>query len=228
MRLTNAAKTTEIDITIIEGTTDDGVRQGEISNGYNLARAFEHMRLWRRIVDESISSALIMSSDTVWDAQIRSRLSSLRDAAQDLTNSSPDDPSLQNKPIFHPVLGPYGNDWDMLWLGHCGEFSEDLNSSTNDATKVPHATKIWTGQDGRPLEGPHPDTSIRLTSNEPVGELYLSSYAVSYRGAMRLLSLAEDMRGLLDRYVEERCQDGDLKCVIEWPQIMSQRVRPSR
>lgn len=219
-----AAKTTEIDLIILEGTKDDGVRQGEMSNGYNLARAFEHMRLWRRIVDESISSALIMSSEAVWDAQIKSQLLNFRDAAQDLTNSSPN-PSLQNN--IHPVQGPYGNDWDVLWLGHCGKNSEGFYSSTNDDTKVPHAIKVRTGPDGRPLEEPYPSTSIRLTSNQPVGELCLSSYAVSYRGAVKLLGLAEDMRGLMDRYVEERCEDGDLKCVIQWPQIMSQRVRPS-
>ncbi len=26
----------------------------------------------------------------------------------------------------------------------------------------------------------------------------------------------------MNNYVMERCQDGDLKCVIQWPHIMSQ------
>lgn len=119
------------------------------------------------------------------------------------------------------MLGPYGNDWDILWLGHCGNNGEAFDSPINDAEEAPRA-KIWTAPDGRPLERHYRSTDIRLTSDNPVGDLCLSSYAVSYRGASKLLSLVEDTRGLLDQYIKERCQDGDLKCVIQWPQIMSQ------
>ena len=119
------------------------------------------------------------------------------------------------------MLGPYGNDWDILWLGHCGNNGEAFDSPVDDANEVPHA-KIWTAPDGRPLDAHYRSTDIRLTSDNPVGDLCLSSYAVSYRGAMKLLSLAVDMSGLLDQYIQERCQDGDLKCVIQWPQIMTQ------
>lgn len=81
---------------------------------------------------------------------------------------------------------------------------------------------VCTAPDGRPLEGRYPSTDIYLISDKPVGELCLSSYAVSYRGATKLLSFAEDRRGLTDQYIVEVCQGGDLKCVIRWPQIMSQ------
>lgn len=160
-----------------------------------------------------------MSSDAAWDAGIRSQLLGFRDAVQALTNRSPS-LSLPGRNI-HPVLGPYGNDWDILWLGHCGSNGEAFDSPTNDADEVPHA-KIWTAPDGRPLDAQYRSTDIRLTSDNPVGDLCLSSYAVSYRGALKLLSLAEDMKGLLDQDVQERCQKGDLKCVIQWPQIMTQ------
>ena len=153
-----------------------------------------------------------MSSNAAWDTQIRSQLLGFRDAAKSLTNYC------ANASLQH---GPYGNDWDLLWLGHCGKNSEGFHYSTNDATEVPH-TLIWTAPDGRPLGYLYASTDIRLTSDNPVGELCLSSYAVSYRGAKKLLSLAEDWRGLMDQYVMERCQDGDLKCVIQWPHIMSQ------
>ena len=75
---------------------------------------------------------------------------------------------------------------------------------------------------GRPLQDPYSSTDVRLSSDDPVGALCLSAYAVSYRGAVRLLGLAEDMRGLMDEFVKERCEDGDLKCVVQWPQVMDQ------
>lgn len=139
--------------------------------------------------------------------------------AQSLTIGSPTLSLTGKNP--QSVLGPYGNDWDILWLGHCGSNGEAFDSPINHADNVPHA-KIWTAPDGRPLEAQYRSTDIRLTSDNPVGDLCLSSYAVSYRGASKLLSLVEDMRGLLDQYAKEKCQDGDLKCVIHWPQIMSQ------
>ena len=119
------------------------------------------------------------------------------------------------------MLGPYGNDWDILWLGHRGSNGEAFDSPVSDADEVPHA-KIWTAPDGRPLGAQYRSNDVRLISDNLVGDLCLSSYAVSYRGAMKLLILAKDMRGMLDQYVQERCQDGNLKCVIQWPQIMSQ------
>ncbi|KAF6233236.1 hypothetical protein HO173_008525 [Letharia columbiana] len=101
-----------------------------------------------------------------------------------------------------PPDSPYGNDWDVLWLGHCGKNSEAFLSSTNDATEVPRAL-VCTAPDGRPLEGRYPGTDIYLISDKPVGELCLSSYAVNYRGATKLLNFAEDRRGLMDQNIVE-------------------------
>lgn len=102
------------------------------------------MSRWRRIVDERLSSALLLSSDAVWDARIQLQLSAFRGAAQNLTNSP--NQSLRND--VHPPDSPYGNDWDVLWLGHYGKNSEAFLSSTNDATEVPHAL-VYIAPDGR-------------------------------------------------------------------------------
>lgn len=219
IRLKKSASATNVDLTILEGTKDYQFQEGNKPKGCHLACAFDHRSIWQRIVDENISSALIMSSDAAWDARIRSQLLGFCDAAQTLTNKSPDPSSIGKN--MQPVFGPYGTDWDILWLGHCGSNGEAFDAPINDLTEIPHA-KIWTAPDGRPLEAQYSSTDIRLISDKPVGDLCLSSYAVSYRGAVKLLSLVEDMRGLLDQYVKERCQDGDLKCVIQWPQILGQ------
>ena len=218
IRLKKLASATNVDLTMIEGTKSDDLKEGQDSKRCHLACAFEQMSLWRRIVDENIFSALLISSNAVWDERIRYQLSGFRDAAKTLTNHGLS-PSPLNDP--NPVYGPYGNDWDVLWLGHCGKNSDAFYSSTTSANGVPRA-KIWTAPDGRPLEDQYSSTEVRLTSDRPVGELCLSSYAVSYRGAVKLLGLAEDMSELMDQYVEERCNDGNLKCFMQWPQIMGQ------
>ena len=197
---------------MLEGTKDDEFRGGERLSRCHRICAYEQMSLWRRIVNEGISSALLMSGDAAWDARIRSQLVGFRVAAKSIANDSANF-SLQD--------GPYGNDWDLLWLGHCGKISEGFSTATNNATKVPHAS-AWTTSEGHPLEYPHASTDICLTSDLPIGKLCLSSYAVSDRGAAKLLRLAEYWKGPMAQYLMERCQDGDVKCIIQWPQIMSQ------
>lgn len=219
IRLKKSASATNVDLTLIEGTKDHQLKEVEMPKGCHLARAFDHMSIWQRTLDERISSALILSSDAAWNTGIRPDLLGFHEAAQSLTNRNPNISLTRTN--THPVLGLYGNAWDILWLGHSGSNGEAFDSPTNDVHKVPHA-KIWTAPDGHPLGAQYRSTDIRLTSDNPVGDLCLSSYAVSYRGASKLLSLVDDMRGLLDQFVKEKCQSGDLKCVIQWPQIMSQ------
>ncbi|CAF9939067.1 hypothetical protein IMSHALPRED_001194 [Imshaugia aleurites] len=217
IRLKKLASATNVDLTILEGTKSDDLKEGQDSKRCHLACTFEQMSLWRRIVDENVSSALLISSNAVWDERIRYQLSGFRDAAKTLRDHNPS-PSPLSDP--NPVHGPYGNDWDVLWLGHCGKNGDAFYSPTT-TNGLPRA-KIWTAPDGRPLGDQYSSTDVRLTSDKPVGELCLSSYAVSYRGAVKLLGLAEDMSELIDQYVEERCDDGDLKCIVQWPQIMGQ------
>ncbi|KAK8074903.1 glycosyltransferase family 25 protein, partial [Apiospora hydei] len=68
-----------------------------------------------RIVEEDLESALIMEDDMDWDVRLRSQLETVAKGTRALLSSG----SQPNS--------PYGDSWDLLWLGHCGEiFPEQL------------------------------------------------------------------------------------------------------
>lgn len=95
-----------------------------------------------RIVERNISTALILEDDADWDVRIKSQLQVFAQAARAFTQPmgkdgmrntmartftpAPDEHSPLEFPLaglpqdLHPKLSPYGDDWDVLWLGHCG------------------------------------------------------------------------------------------------------------
>lgn len=67
-----------------------------------------------RIVEEGWGSALIMEDDMDWDVNIKHQLTQFAAGSN----------FLQGDKVGK---SPYGNDWDLLWLGSCGSlFSERL------------------------------------------------------------------------------------------------------
>ena len=104
-----------------------------------------------RIVSENISSALILEDDVDWDLRIRQQLQDFALATRALiqpgqgsegrthfnvtipTGRSEGATRLVmlmhgNLPItITPSVSPYGDNWDVLHLGHCGTRSPALN-----------------------------------------------------------------------------------------------------
>lgn len=71
-----------------------------------------------RIVEEDLDSALIMEDDMDWDVRLKPQLERVAQGSRALFSSGSNPTS------------PYGDDWDILWLGHCGEvFPEMLDEN---------------------------------------------------------------------------------------------------
>ncbi|KAI0005204.1 glycosyltransferase family 25 protein [Xylariaceae sp. FL0662B] len=84
----------------------------------NLGSWRGHMNAVRRIVDDGLDSALIMEDDMDWDVRLKPQLELVAQGARALLPSASDPNS------------PYGDDWDIIWLGHCGEvFPETLDEN---------------------------------------------------------------------------------------------------
>ncbi|PPJ52439.1 hypothetical protein CBER1_10305 [Cercospora berteroae] len=97
-----------------------------------------HVNILRRIVDENISSALILEDDADWDIRIKSQMRDFARASRRLlqpqvnaTDQSLDRRFSRPLPVNYvlgdanttePTTSPYGDLdlWDMLWIGHCG------------------------------------------------------------------------------------------------------------
>lgn len=160
-----------------------------------------------------------MEDDVDWDISIKNQFHNFAIAVR----------SLQYLSINQvPTNSPYGDEWDVLWLGHCGmECKTDqpyaliLNDPTVPATRhfLPYL------RDPPPLERPD---DARLTCKLKDG-VCSNFYAVSQRGAQKILSalsvnpsgLAEeiDIGAQFDVSLGRMCGQGYLNCFGSYPAL---------
>ena len=140
-----------------------------VSNQYKCICAEQELIHDCRIVSRNLSSALILEDDVDWDIRLRSQLRAFALATQALTQplqsflDSYADPTYPpykaptgpSEPVYHfmdslpttlqPSTSPYGDNWDVLHIGHCGTRSPaiDVPESWQDfAHKVPRGHVI--------------------------------------------------------------------------------------
>ncbi|KJZ75646.1 hypothetical protein HIM_04803 [Hirsutella minnesotensis 3608] len=103
---------------IVDKAVPFGIDPKEVHDNF-LGSWRSHMNAIRRIVETGVSSALIMEDDMDWDAHLKLQLEDIAHGArQILAEESPQPHS------------PYGDNWDIIWLGHCGEpFPESLEEN---------------------------------------------------------------------------------------------------
>ncbi|KAI1192125.1 glycosyltransferase family 25 protein [Nemania serpens] len=169
----------------------------------NLGSWRGHMNAIRRIVEMGLESALIMEDDMDWDVRLKAQLKQVAEGARYVMQSS------------EPSSSPYGDDWDVLWLGHCGEiFPETLPENkgkqeypkytlANDST-VPPLNKIT----GLVEFGKYPEfTRWVHVSGGPICSF---AYALSQSGARKVLfDLSVDgLGGPFDNALAAFCRDG--------------------
>lgn len=158
-----------------------------------------------------------MEDDSDWDVSIKTQLQSFAFAVR----------ALQDTPKAH-TASPYGDDWDILWLGHCGvecKTHQPYHFTPNDPT-IPASIRFlpyW--RDPPPIERPE-NMRLTCTANDGVCSLL---YAVSYRGAQRILAslsvnpsgLAEeiDIGSQFDVSLGRMCGHGYLRCFTTFPAL---------
>ncbi|ROW07444.1 hypothetical protein VMCG_03733 [Cytospora schulzeri] len=216
MTLTSAL--TGFDVEWVDGVRGEDIPDKAVPFGVDRALLMEtnlgswrgHMNAIRRVVEENLDSALIMEDDMDWDVRLKPQLELVAAGARAVISNLPDtyfptgrpsssSSSSSSSPAGEPN-NPYGDDWDVLWLGHCGEpFPEDLPENKdlpyddpgrtamarkytilNDATVPPldHVTGIvdFTA---------HPERTrwVHVTA----APICTFAYAVSQRGARKIL-----------------------------------------
>lgn len=164
------------------------------------------MNALETIIDSGVASAAIVEDDIDWDVRIKSQMRDMAKAMQTLlqprrrTTLFGDPPTLPPRTPFEempavktPLSGsPYGDDWDVLWLGYCRMLIETHTPETNhmmykeNDTSVPDTS--WLDKHGFDGHGmvldDFPDHT-RFYHHQRDGLCSLF-YAVSARGARRI------------------------------------------
>lgn len=183
-----------------------------------------HLNVMRHVVENNIQTALIFEDDADWDVALRAQMREAADGFRWI---------LQDQ---EEAISPYGDGWDLLWIGHTGVTTRDHRHSSvdysrrwvisKDPTVVhPKALRtVWYAPNMKHWEeGPDADLQTRtmFLSGRGYGS---SAWAVSQKGAQRILyemSLTP-YNNPIDAGMGEFCnrETSDMVCLAPYPAII--------
>lgn len=164
------------------------------------------------MVKERIASALIMEDDADWDVYIVQQLQQFANVSRDFLAEDPN--SSWRRKTRTNTGSPYGEGWDILWVGHCGGYpatKPDVDHVAvihNDSTVPPgfdirgqllgvdkehRFNHVCTTEEGLKMpqgvvcEAPWLAENQRLIQ-ERTSPLCTTGYAISLQGARKLLA----------------------------------------
>lgn len=174
-----------------------------------------HTNAIRRIVEEDISSALIIEDDVDWDLRIHSQMRDFARATRMLVQpvngstsrlldpshphpipgQKPVDFELGSRETMPPTTSPYGDldRWEVMWIGHCGcVFPDNSKEHTpmgriimSNDMTVPIREHVDTEIGSKQIKEQYPDHTRVVHRSRH--NMCSTAYAISQRGARRLL-----------------------------------------
>ena len=177
-----------------------------------------------RVVHNNYTSALIIEDDVDWDVRLKSLLKDFALSSNALAQHT--ESALiyfDSIPLTSsPAVSPYGDDWDLLWLGHCGMHlpATGIVIHNNDpSVPEPQYLHSWNENERTPLERYPAHTRVVMReSTVPVCSL---GYALSQRGARKLLYTVglQKFDAPFDVMLRSWCQDASVICPGVIPQL---------
>lgn len=119
-----------------------------------------------------------------------------------------------------PGVAPYGDTWDIIWIGHCGS-NHDGNFriySWNDTTVPPEDREYWFDTGLSPEQHTPGTRSVYQFGRTTCS----SGYAISLQGAAKLVEYFKSSDENLDLKLSSACtRETDMTCLGVWPQIVT-------
>jgi GR25 family glycosyltransferase involved in LPS biosynthesis len=167
-----------------------------------------------KMVEENIQSALIFEDDVDWDVALKHQMVEFARGSRYLLDT----------PARKQPGSPYGDNWDMLWVGHCGVLEQPSDSRrwviTGDATVEP--SKFHKDNVDTPTLEPFGKEHTRMVFKSANG-CCLAAYALSLSGARKALNMMslEAWDGPIDWGYNDLCKDRitDFTCIAPFPQL---------
>ena len=182
----------------------------------------------------NLTSALIIEDDVDWDVRLRQSLQDFALSSNALLQAPRTvSLNLDRLPSISVTNGsPYGEGWDVLWLGHCGmklPTAGGLVIHENDVT-VPETRyhRSWDINEPTPLEGFSKHTRAVMHQRDGTCSL---AYAVSQSGARQILyslglrRLDDAFDLMLRRWCEGSDEEEPHTCFGVLPQLFDHHRR---
>lgn len=226
--LEKAANATNITLTVLDAVRDEQIPKDKYPKGWvtdgddhkvgEIGCLRSHVMTWEKIIEENISTALIMESDADWDVRIHDILPGVAKGAKQIADWP--FPDADHPKDIAVDVSPYGDNWDILWIGHCGSHPDGTGRiyQFKDET-VPPEDKEYTFA-GKPRKEVHPE-GTRIVFEFQL-TICTSAYAISQKGAVKLSKVLEHSNLNIDVRMQQACNDEpSLTCLGVWPQVIT-------
>jgi len=151
------------------------------------------------------STSLIMEDDADWDIGLRTQMPQIAKAVRNLTHFEVDQEGSR-----YP---PYGLNWDILWLGHCGDsIPFDRTPIQLEDPTVPPYVNSW-----EKIISPNPN-HIRWIHHS-AGPICTYAYALRDISAKRILERDDHGIEPFDVWLHLRCKSGEFLCITINPEL---------
>lgn len=190
-----------------------GKDQGKKGPGHGSARAWlAHLDMLKYVIAQGYETAFIVEDDVDFDVRLKDQIRLISDNVREFT--------------FATDRTPYGIDWDVLWLGHCGSAIEDSMPPTlkyRDETRC--KTELYSGWSKHFLRDKlEEDHRLVQTSMQTVCTF---GYGVTRKGAQKVLELlGTGGNEAYDVSMGSFCRSEQLRCIVVNPQIMNHYEPP--
>ncbi|KAK8058257.1 hypothetical protein PG994_008705 [Apiospora phragmitis] len=168
-----------------------------------------HIDLLKYVLQSELNSALIVEDDVDWDIHIKDQMSNIAEAVRQQTHAP------------HDESNPYSSQWDILWIGHCGDtpMPNETVSLFKDPTVLEHKRYVGFAGTKSYLQAHIPEGQRAVYRSQ--GAVCSYAYAVHRGGVRKVLDFVSTGLGqAYDTKLFYGCRSGLLKCVAVTPEVM--------
>ena len=168
------------------------------------------------MVAQNISSAIVLESDADFDMRIHDSMPGLARGVRAIADWPFDEE--HNKE--DPLVQPYGDNWDVIWFGHCGSYARgnvrQYSYPDNSTQRAKYEFKISQSVSN----DQHPAGTRAVYQLE--GSVCTSGYAISLRGAQKYIKHFKNGDKPVDLAMSDFCTDEyDMTCLGVYPAIVA-------
>ncbi|KAI1143141.1 glycosyltransferase family 25 protein [Hypoxylon sp. FL0543] len=192
-----------------------GEDKGAKAPAFGSAKAWlSHVDLLKYVVASDLETAFIVEDDVDWDVRIKSEIRLVSDNVRAYSGVREDDPT------------PYGTNWDLLWLGHCGSIiTDDMPQARVYPDDSRCETELYAGWSKRFLREKLMEGHRQV--QPAVMTVCSFGYGVTKHGARKILPLlTKGGDEAFDVALSGYCRDQKLKCIAVNPQLFNHYEPP--
>lgn len=192
-----------------------GKEDGKKTPAHGSATAWlAHIDLLKFVIASGFETAFIVEDDVDFDVRLKDQIRLISDNVRGFMGTPADNPR------------PYGENWDVLWLGHCGSAIEDWMPPMRKYRDESRCkTELYSGWSKHFLRDKLEENHRYVQTSSMT--VCTFGYGVTRQSAPKILKLlATGADEAYDVSMSGFCRSEELRCVVVNPQVMNHYEPP--